>query len=146
MSKWVIGLLILIFLALVANLVFVALQNRSFVDIAMVPYGLFGILVLADALVSVAGFLFVMKANHHHEKSAFLWARRAYFATFVVIVLLAMAPWLFFEVGGGKENASRADALINASIMLLIFGVPVGLFTMAFYREFRRIAGGGSER
>lgn len=143
MSKWVIGLLILIFLALVANLVFVATNNRSFVDTAMLQYGLFGLLVLGDALLAVAGFLFVLKANQHHEKSAFIWARRGYLATFIVVALLAMAPWVFIEVGAGHD---RAAALIDMSIILLLFGVPSALFTMAYYREFRRVTGGGSER
>lgn len=147
MNKAVIGLLILIFLALVANLVYVAVEDRSFVDSRMVPYGLFGILVLADVLVSVAGFLFVNKAHGQHEKSSFVWARRAYIATFVVILLLSMAPWVFIEVG--KDVGSRADALLNMSIILLLIGVPIALFTMAYYLDFRRVSGsrsGGRDR
>jgi len=147
MNKVVVGLLILIFLALVANLVFVAVEGRSFVDARMLPYGLFGILVLADVLVSAAGFLFVTKAHGQYEKSSFVWARRAYVATFIVILLLAMAPWVFIDVG--KDVNSRTDALVDMSMILLLFGVPMALFTMAFYLDFRRVSGarsGGRDR
>jgi hypothetical protein len=41
----------------------------------------------------------------------------------------------------GKGTNSRVDALIDMSGMLLLIGVPVALFTMAYYLDFRRISG-----
>jgi hypothetical protein len=146
-NKTVIALLILIFLALVANLVYVAVADRSFVDTRMLPYGLFGLLVLANVLVTVAGFLFVTKAYQKHDKSTFTWAQRGYFVTFIVIALLTIAPWFFFDVGKGKGTETRAEALVDAALILLLLGVPTALFTMAFYTEFRRISRhGGPDR
>ena len=139
LNKPVIVLLILIFLALVANLVFVAVTNKSIVDDKMVPWVLFGILIVANSCVAGAGFYFVNKAHQKFEKSSLLWARRAFFVTLGVNTLLALAPKFFMTVG--EVNITREEALLDVSIVLLLVGVPTSLFAMAFYRDYRRVLG-----
>jgi hypothetical protein len=139
MNKPVIVLLILIFLALVANLVFVAVTNKSFIDDKMVPWGLFGILIVANSCVAGAGFYFVNKAHQKYEKSSLLWARRAFLVTFGVNALLAVAPRFFMPTG--DVTITREEALLDVSIVLLLVGVPTALFAMAFYRDYRRVLG-----
>jgi glucose dehydrogenase len=150
MNKPLLALLVLIFLALIANLVIVAVTSQSPVTEDILQIVLFWALAGANLAMSGAGIYFVTRAHSKHEKSALLWARRAFAATLLVNVLLSIAPWVFIEVG--KDVDTRLDAMFNTSIMLLLFGVPVALFTMAFYRDFRRIVGnrptgsGGSRR
>ena len=142
MSKPIIVLLILIFLALVANLAFVVVTDKSFIDGKSVQYGLFGVLILANGCVAGAGFYFVTKTHQKHEKSSLVWARRAYASTILVNALLAMAPWVFIKIG--TYEVTRSEALQDVSIVLLLLGVPTALFAMAFYRDFRRVSGSRS--
>ncbi len=142
MNKPIIVLLILIFLALVANLAFVFVTDKSFVDDRIALYGLFGVLIVANFCVGGAGFYFVAKTHQKHEKSSLIWARRACASTLIVNAILAVAPWLFIKIG--NQEVTRSEALQDVSIVLLLLGVPTALFAMAFYRDYRRISGARS--
>ncbi len=137
----VVVLLVLIFLALVANLAVSAILGRSPITEDMVKAIAFWALVVADFALSGAGIYFTTRSYQKFEKSSVEWGRRGFLAHAVVTAVFALAPWMFFKV---PEEITRADAMFNMSLVLLLFGLANGTFLFSFYRDYIRTTGSRS--
>lgn len=130
------AMLVLIFLALVANVVIVAVRGESLVTLPILKAAVFGALGLANLFLAGAGIYFTTRAHQKHEKSSIEWGRRGFIVNALVTVLLLLAPWFFFP-----SEVSRVQAMFDVSCVLLLFGASSGTFTFSFYREYLRNVG-----
>ena len=133
-------LLILVFLALVANLVVVVITNTSPVGEMAVRYIVFGSLVIANLIFAFAGITFVTKSHQMRERTSLVWARRGFIVYGLSTIILGLAPWLFYIY----DSVPIEDRLFDVSLLLLLFGFTNGIFTLAFYREYLRGTGSRS--
>ncbi len=129
-------MLVLVFLALVANLVVSAVTGQSAVTLSLARVLVFGALAVANAVFAGAGVYYTTKARAKHEKSSLLWARRGFVWMIVFTAVLTISPWFFY-----RYDLSLDDRLFDISLLLLLTGVTAGIFTFAFYREYARAAG-----
>lgn len=137
-------LLVLVFLALVANVVVVAQTGKSPITESIVKGLAFWALAVANFCMAGAGMYFTTRAHQKHEKSSIEWGRRGFVVNFVVTLVLTLAPWFFYET---TKEFTRVDAMFDVSLILLLFGISGGTFLYAFYREYLRNVGnrpGGS--
>lgn len=144
-SPIVILLLVLIFLALVANLAMLAVTGESPIDEEMVKVIAFWGLVAANLTLAGAGVYFVSKAFGKTEKSSLVWARRGYAVNIVVTAVFALAPWFFYDYVKTKDF-TRSDSMFEIALVLLLFGIPHAIFTLSSYKEYLRSAGSRPKR
>ena len=140
-------MLVLVFLALVANLVFVAARGESPVGVNAVYVIVFAGLVLANLTLAGAGVYFVVRAHQKREKGSLGWARRAFVGCGVGTVLLALAPWFFYP--DVKDTEGTRKAMFDVGVFLFALGLSTAFFTYAAYRDYLRVAssrGSGTRR
>lgn len=132
-------LLVLIFLALVANVVVVAQTGQSPISESIVKGLAFWALAVANFCIAGAGMYFTTRAHQKHEKSSMEWGRRGFLVNAVVSLVLTLAPWFFYET---TKEFTRVDAMFDVSLILLLFGLSSGTFLFSYYREYVRNVGG----
>lgn len=128
-------LLLLVFLALVANLAVSAVTGESVIGQDHVKLIAFAALLVANLSIAGAGIYFTSRSYQERERSSVRWGRRSFVLNVLITALLGLAPWLFFEV---TEEFSRYEAMFNVSLILLLFGLSNGAFAYSFYREYVR--------
>jgi hypothetical protein len=126
-------LLVLIFLALVANLVVTAVRGESFLTPETVKVASYWALFIANLCIAGAGVYFTTQSYSKHEKSTVAWGRRGFVVNFVLALVFSLAPWYFYRV---PDEISRADAMLEVTQILLLFGISQGTF--AFYCDYLR--------
>ncbi len=140
-GRIIIVLLVLIFLALVGNLAYSAVQGESPVTETMAKIGAFWALVLANLSLAGTGIYFTTKSHQKFEKSAIEWGRRGFISIVMITLVFSIAPWIFFRV---PEEIAREDAMFNVTLVLLLFGITNAMFLGSFYREYLRATGSRS--
>lgn len=143
-STIVVVLMVLIFLALVANLALVAIGGESAVGEQEVRQISFWGLVAANLALAGGGAYFVFRAYKKTEKTTYVWALRGYIANIIVTIVFALAPWFFYDFA--VEGFTRAEAMFEIALVLLLFGVPHAVFTYSWYREYLRAVGSRPKR
>ena len=130
-------MMVLIFLALVANVVVAARYEKSLLDIEGLKAVTFWALVAANLFMAGAGVYFTTRAHQQHEKASIEWGRRGFVVNIVVTGILTISPWLFYN----HAEIAVPDAMMEIAQILLLFGVSGGTFLFSFYREYRRNVG-----
>jgi hypothetical protein len=138
-SAFVRIMLVLLFLALVANVVVTAVRGDSFITRKMVMFFAFVALVVANLSISGAAVYFTTKAREKSERSALKWSRRGFVVNIVLAAVLGAGPWLFFP--GAK---SLEPVLLDCAVLLLGLGVSNGVFALSAYRDYLRAVGAAS--
>ena len=128
-------MLVLVFLALVANLVTTALRDQSFITVDAVTQISFWALFAANLCIAGAGIYFTTRALSKHERSSVEWGRRGFMVNLILAVVFSLAPWYFYEI---TPEFAITEAMFEISLILLFFGLSQGIFLYAFYREYMR--------
>jgi hypothetical protein len=133
---------VLVFLALAGNLLalsgLMTSDDERVEGMRMLVWTVFAALVAGNLFAGVAGVVLTTKAHEKHEKSSLLWLRRAFVVAIVETGLMAAGPWLF--VLGEADLSLR---VLVFCLVLFPFGVLIGVFAMAAWREYVRVVGRG---
>jgi hypothetical protein len=130
-------MLVLVFLALVANVVVTAVMGQSFITRQMLFRLLFGGLIVANLCISGAAIYFTSKALAKNERSSLKWSRRGFVANVGIALLFGAGPWVF----PFHPDALLFEAMRDYAFFLLLLGVSNGVFAIAAYRDFVRAVG-----
>ena len=128
-------MLVLVFLALVANLVTTAVRGESFITTATVKLVAFWALFAANLCIAGAGIYFTTSALSRHERSSMQWGRWGFLLNLVLAAVFSLAPWFFYEI---TAEFSITEAMFEISLILLFFGLSQGIFLYSFYRDYSR--------
>ena len=142
MKGWFVKLfLVLIFVALVANIVVAALRRSEggFISADVIRAMAYGVIVAANLFIAGAGVYFTARTRQKSGKTSALWGIRAFVVNLVVTVVLAIAPFL-----------DPTDVIYNqfskVSMVLLLIGLSNAAFLYAFYRDYLRTVGSSRSR
>ncbi|MHC4469985.1 MAG: hypothetical protein ACYTDY_08590 [Planctomycetota bacterium] len=138
-------MLVLIFVALVANIVVAGLSEtgEGVLGPEIVKYLAFGVLVIANLCIAGAGIYFTTRTRQKSEKTSALWGRRGFGVNIGITLGLAIAPF-FSAVSEDAEGPQ--DPILSGSLLLLLFGVSNIVFLYAFYRDYLRTTGSRRSR
>jgi amino acid transporter len=125
-------MLVLVFLALVANLVLFVVTGESKGSVKLLEHVIYFSIFAANLFLVGAGVFFTTASNRKHRRGYVEWARRGFVANGVIAVLFGISPWLFEE--------ERFDA----GVVLVALGISTIIFVYAAYRDFLRVRGTGS--
>jgi len=144
MKSWFVRvMMLLIFLALVANLVVSAISGDTLIGEETTKMIAFFSLVAANVFIAGAGIYFTTKANQKHERESLKWSRRAFGVNMIATLVFGIAPYVFYEV---TEGFSRGEAMLDVALILLLFGVSNATFGFAAYRDYVRSVSSRSDR
>jgi hypothetical protein len=136
-------LLVLVLLALIANLVLYAVRGKILGDETWLEFGIYGAIAAANLFLAGAGLTFTSRSYAKHQRSALLWYRYGFVANAVLTILFVVSPWVFYPDRGPKA------AMFDVGVFLFALGISTAIFTYAAYRDYLRVAGsrgGGSTR
>jgi hypothetical protein len=137
------AILVLVFLALVANLVLYALKGKVVGDERWLEIAIYGAIAVAGIALSGAGIYFTTRSLAQHARSSTQWMRRAFATNAVLLVLFTLAPWFFYPGGDPRR------AMFDVGVFLFALSLSTAFFTYAAYRDYVRMAssrGAGSRR
>ena len=141
------ALLVLVFLALIANLVLYALEGKVLGDERWLEFAIYGAIAVAGLALAGAGIFFTWRTYSHHPRGSTQWMLRGFIANAVILSLFTLAPWFFYP--DVQEAADVRKAMFDVGVFLFGLGVSTAFFVYAAYREYLRIAvnrGSGSRR
>ena len=140
-------LLVLVFLALVANLVLYALEGKVLGDERWLEFAIYGAISLGGLFMAGAGIFFTSPSIAQHQRGSTQWLRRGFITNAVILVLFTIAPWFFYP--DVKSSADTRKAMFDVGVFLVGLSVSTAIFTYASYRDFQRmtaVRGSGSRR
>jgi uncharacterized membrane protein YidH (DUF202 family) len=141
------ALLVLVFLALVANLVLYALEGKVLGDERWLEFAIYGAIAVAGLALAGAGIYFTTRSQTQHPRSSTQWMRRAFVVNAVILLLFTVAPWFFYP--DVKDSAGVRKAMFDVGVFLFGLGVSTAVFAFAAYRDYLRVAsnrGAGGRR
>ena len=141
------ALLVLVFLALIANLVLYALEGKVMGDERWLEFAIYGAIAVAGLAIAGAGIFFTSRSQAQHPRGSIQWMRRGFIVNAVILLLFTVAPWFFYP--DVRDSADVRKAMFDVGVFLFGLGVSTAVFAFAAYRDYLRIAvnrGSGARR
>ena len=133
------ALLVLVFLALVANLVLYVLEGKVLGDERWLEFAIYGAIAAGGLALAGAGIYFTSRSYAQHQRAYVQWLRRGFIANAVILLLFTLAPWFFDPDASDSGDVRRA--MFDVGVFLFGLGVSTALFAYAAYRDYLRIIG-----
>jgi membrane protease YdiL (CAAX protease family) len=133
-------LLVLVFLALLANLLAYLLGGESLASEHVLYWAVAAGGTLVGVVVNGAGIRYTSKGLRKREKSSFLWARRGFIVGFTIVLLVAADAVTSNQLLIRDVRGDPGSALWRAGLVLLLLSAGPLFFAIAFQREYRRTA------